>query len=163
MKTQKIFSTVLLTAIMFLFASTEIYAQRGARADRRPEGRQEMRLQARSMDYCSNIPDLTEEQTEAIQQLRTERLKKSTEHRDKMDVLRARKKALLRSDNPDMGEVDKIIDEMSELRNQQLKYSARHRQQVRELLTDEQKVYFDAHSPKNKRRMDSRRGHSRRR
>ncbi|MFW5793333.1 MAG: Spy/CpxP family protein refolding chaperone [Bacteroidota bacterium] len=152
MKTQKLFSAVALTAMLFLFATTSSFAQRGVRAER-GERRPQAQLQSRSMEYCENIPDLTEEQKEAIQELRTARLKESTEHRNKIEELRARKRTLMSSDNPDMTEVDKIIDEMSDLRNQHLKNAARHHQEVRSLLTEEQRVYFDARGPKNKGKM----------
>jgi Spy/CpxP family protein refolding chaperone len=44
-----------------------------------------------------------------------------------------------------MSEVNRVIDEMGELRTQMMKQRVAHNQSIRELLTGEQRVFFDAH------------------
>ena len=157
MKTQKFLTVFAITALLFSLSINELYAQRGMRAERPTERPQRTQM----MEHCASIPDLTEAQTEAIKGLRTEKLKAATEHRNKMAELRARKRTLMTSDSPDMTEVDKIIDEMSELRKAHLKGNARHMQSVRSLLTEDQRVYFDARRPHSKRGSDGNRGSGR--
>jgi len=139
MKTKKVKSTlfVMLLSALFVINAT---AQRG-----------QMRTQeANPRQYCLNIPDLTEEQEEKISSIRTEQLKESTQHRAKMDELRAKKRSLMLEASPDSEELNNVIDQMTELRNKQLKSNVAHRQQIREQLTEEQRAYFDS-SPRYKR------------
>ena len=44
-----------------------------------------------------------------------------------------------------MKAINANIDEITKLQNQMMKKAAEHRQQVRNLLTDEQKLWFDSH------------------
>ena len=154
MKTQKFLTVFAITALLFSLSLSELYAQRGMRAERPAERQQ----RAQVLDVCSNIPDLTEAQTEAIQSLRTEKLKSATEHKNKMAELRARKRTLMTADSPNMAEIDKVIDEMSELRKEHLKSNARHRQSVRSLLTEDQRVYYDARGQRGSRGFEGKRG-----
>ncbi len=164
MKAQRIFSFVLLASVILL--SVEVMAQRGARGGMRQDARPQQRalqderqqMRGQGIEYCTFIPDLTDEQIDAISDLRTEKLKKSTDHRNQMAELRARKRTLMTSDSPDMTKIDAIIDQMTDLRKAQLKSNARHHQQVRGLLTDEQKVYFDARGQRGRGNFDGRRG-----
>ncbi len=139
MKTKKVKSTLLVMLLTALFVLNAT-AQRG-----------QMRMQETNpKQYCLNIPDLTEEQEEKISSIRTEQLKESTQHRAKMDELRAKKKSLMLEESPDSEELNNVIDQMTDLRNKQLKSNATHRQNIREQLTEDQKAYFDS-SPRYKR------------
>ena len=48
------------------------------------------------------------------------------------------------SGNSDLKELNAVIDQMTDIQNKKMKASAKHRQDVRSLLTDEQKVFFDS-------------------
>jgi len=48
------------------------------------------------------------------------------------------------ADKVDMNAVNKAIDEMGATRTKMMKEREAHRQSVRQILTDEQKVYFDS-------------------
>jgi Spy/CpxP family protein refolding chaperone len=161
MKTQKIFSVLFLASIMLLIAATDVNAQRERRV------REEVRLEESPRmgnpdDFCRNIPNITEEQTQKITELRTAHLKSVTEHRNKIDELKARKRSLMTADNPDMKAIDKVIDEMSALKTEHLKRNARHHQAIRSLLTEEQRVHFDARAPQAKHKMQMHKDGSRR-
>lgn len=97
-----------------------------------------------SRQACLMIPDLTEEQESQINALHTEQLKERTQHRAQMDELRAKKRPLMLEDSPDMAEVENIIDKKAELRGEHMKSKANHRQNVREILTEEQRIYYDS-------------------
>ena len=98
-------------------------------------------------NYCLNaIPDLTDEQKTKIEDLRTAHMKEMQNFRNQMREKRAHLITLQTADKVDMKAVNSTIDEMTALKNQQMKSNAAHRQEVRNLLTDSQKVYFDAHA-----------------
>ncbi len=90
------------------------------------------------------IPGLTEEQQVKIDELRTRQMTATNQHRAKMNELRARKRSLVIAENPDMDAINKIIDEMEAQRSVHFKAVAAHRQAIRDILTPEQRSYFDS-------------------
>lgn len=147
MKTQLF--VISLFAFTMLF-SAEAMAQRGRRSvDVRPQQRfverpveRHQRPQKAMQEYCLLIPDLTQEQEAKIGELRLKQIEQNTRHRNKMDELRARKRSLIT--RTDEGDVNQVIDEMTALRNAQLKENVAHRQAIREILTEEQRIVFDS-------------------
>lgn len=137
MNTQKMKKVTLLVAVAIMVIGTSTYAQRGRNCDSKGQG-------FNRAEMCERIPDLTEDQKTKIEDLRLEQMKEMTNHRNQMDELRAKKRTLMTSDNADMKEINSVIDQMTSLQNKRMKASAKHRQEVRSLLTEEQKVYFDA-------------------
>jgi Spy/CpxP family protein refolding chaperone len=96
--------------------------------------------------YCMNaIPDLTEDQKTRIEDLRIAHMKEMQNFRNQISEKRAHLTILQTADNVDMKAVNSTIDEITSLKNKQMKSNAAHRQKVRSLLTDNQKVYFDTH------------------
>lgn len=135
MKTQRIKKVALLAIAVLMFAGSNLYAQRGRNYSNQGEGKGQA---------CMNIPDLTEDQLSKIETLRIVHLKETTIQRNQMNELRAKKHTLMTSDNANMKEINAVIDQMTSNRNAMMKISAKHRQDVRNLLTDDQKVYFDS-------------------
>ncbi|MEE4176915.1 MAG: Spy/CpxP family protein refolding chaperone [Bacteroides sp.] len=132
MKNKLIFT---LGLAILMFSATTVSAQRGRNFDRqRPEPRQ----------AALNIDNLTAEQEAKIQSLRTAQLEQRLKFRNQMDELRARKQTLMTEKNPDMNAVNAVIDQMTTLRGEMAKQAVEHRQEIRNLLTDEQRVKFDA-------------------
>jgi Spy/CpxP family protein refolding chaperone len=93
------------------------------------------------------IPGLTEEQKEQMRELRVEHMKEVRQLRNQIGEQRARLRTLSTSDKVNMGEINRVIEDFGKMRTQMMKARAQHRQDVRELLTDEQRVIFDAHQP----------------
>lgn len=93
---------------------------------------------------CINLPDLTEEQEQKIEALRLERIAARTAHRAEMDELRARKRSLGIAENPDMDALNNVIDQMTAARARHMKDNEAHRQEIRKLLTPEQRTLFDS-------------------
>jgi Spy/CpxP family protein refolding chaperone len=114
---------------LILFFTIESQGQRGMRGN---------------ADGDCRIPDLTEEQSLKIEELRTQQLAATNQHRARMNELRARKRSLSIAENPDMNAINKVIDEMESLRSGHFKAVAAHRQAVRGILTAEQRTYFDS-------------------
>ncbi len=113
------------------------------------------------MNQNCGIPDLTDKQEAKIKELRTSHWDDMKAFRADLDILRAEKRKLEVADNPDAKAIDAKIEEMGNLRTQMQKTSNRHRLAVRELLTDDQKAWFDS---RNQRRGGKGfgRGHGRR-
>ena len=132
-----------LAIVVLMIGGTNLFAQRGRNYSNQGKGYNQNRI-------CQRIPDLTDDQITKIEALRVVHLKEITGHRNEMNVLRAKKQALMTSDNADMKEINAVIDQMSTLRTKQMKTSAKHQQDVRSQLTDTQKVYFDSR-PMNRR------------
>ena len=89
------------------------------------------------------VPDLTAEQETAIQKLRTEHYKAVLPLSNSMAEKEARLQTLRTADNPDNARINKLIEEIGSIRTDMMKKAESHRQKVRKLLTDDQKVLYD--------------------
>jgi Spy/CpxP family protein refolding chaperone len=87
--------------------------------------------------------DLTEDQSAKIEKIRLDALKKTTELQNQIREKRAKLISLQTADNADMKAIDKLIDEIAALRTQIQKVNAKKHQDIRNLLTADQKVIFD--------------------
>ncbi len=96
------------------------------------------------MPNCSYL-NLTDDQQTKIQALRLELTEKNLPLKNQLGEMSAKMKTLQTGNNQDMKAISKLIDEMSKVQAQIRKNAAEHRIEVRALLTDEQKVLFDAH------------------
>jgi len=156
MKTMK--KIAVFTMAVMLMSGTSLFAQNGRNYSKQGEGYNQQNK------ACYRIPDLTEDQQAKIEALRLDHLKEMTALRNQTNELRAKKQTLMTTDNTDMKEINSVIDQMTELQNKKMKVSAKHQQDVRNLLTDDQKVYFDSHSHRGHRKgrgMSSRKGNGR--
>lgn len=98
--------------------------------------------------FCKNLPDLTEDQEKKITALRTKFLKESQVISNTIDIKEAELHALSTAEKPDMKAIEAKIDEIGLLKSNLAKKKETHRQDVRALLTEDQRVIFDAHSPR---------------
>ena len=131
MKRTGLKTAVILFAVLLAFTSFEATAQRGY-----GQG-------AGQGYYCNNIPDLTADQKAKITDIRTTHLKKMQTYRNQLAEKRVKLQTLRTSDNVDMKAVDRIIDEMGKIRTEMQKDREQHFQNVRKILTADQRVYFD--------------------
>ena len=133
----------LLTAGMIsllLLASTATFAQRG-------QGfKQGQRGPGFNTEEC-RIPDLTQEQQDEIKALRTAHQQAMQEHRTDMRILREEMKDMTSGSDYNVKAAGKKIEEITSLKEKMMKARLAHRNSVRELLTDEQKVVLDSHRP----------------
>lgn len=88
--------------------------------------------------------DLTEEQQGQIEALTTETMKEHLPIRSRLQTMKAELDELLIAANPNRNAIDRKIDEMSDLRTEMQKARIDTRLRIRELLTDDQRVKFDA-------------------
>lgn len=155
MKTQMIKKVNVLILAILMITGSGIYAQQGrgtARQGQRTGQGKEMHQRRACL-----IPDLSEEQKNKIESLRLEQMKEMTSYRNQLNELKAKKKTLM-STASDLKEIYAVIDSMTELNNKKMKTTAKHMQNFRNLLTEEQKVFFD--SKPQRRHANSRAGRS---
>lgn len=140
MKTRVLTTIALLFALAF--SSGNLFAQRGmGMGQGRPDGPESPGFKQGT--EC-RIPDLTPEQETKIKELRTKHLKDVTPLRNEMQEKRARLNTLKSSDKQDLAAINKVIDEITALKANLMKKQAAHQAEVSALLTDEQRVHFNA-------------------
>ena len=126
---------------MMVFFSTTIFAQG-------PHGKQKMQ----GNNACMNIPDLSDDQKEKIKDLKTAHMKEVMPLKNELNEKRAHLKTISTGDNADINKIYAAIDEMSKIRTNIQKKGAKHRQDVRKVLTEDQQVLFDMRAGKNHKR-----------
>src|SRR3989304_6397319 len=132
-----IFRVAALAALIML--SVNILAQRGYG---RHAG-QDKGLFGPGDGYCQNLPGLTDEQKEQIDQLRVSHLKKVKDLKNELNEKMARQRTLMTADKANLDEINMNIDAITTVKNKLMKEKAAHRQAVRSLLSEEQRILFD--------------------
>jgi len=96
------------------------------------------------------IPGLTEEQQNSIEKLRVKHIRKAELIRAEIGEKHARLNTLKLAENMDDKVIDQTIDEISKLRGDLMKEREAHQREVKALLNDEQKVFYDARKGKGR-------------
>jgi len=136
----------LIIAIAFLMAPVLILAQeRGERGQRRTERQGQGQYEKRGQ-RIADILDLTEAQQSKIEDIHASQMKTSLQSRNKLNEHRARLQTLRSEDSPDMKEINRTIDQMASIEADLAKAREASHQEVRKVLTEEQRVRFDARS-----------------
>ncbi len=142
MKTKNVTLAAVLLAGFLLFNSNQIFAQE----QKGPKGKCEqtcMKEQDNPGKSCMNIPDLTPDQQKKIDDLKIKFRKEMLQLNLKSKEAQARLKTLETGENVKLSEIDATIDEITALQNQKMKIRARHKQDIRNLLNEKQRIYFD--------------------
>jgi Spy/CpxP family protein refolding chaperone len=100
--------------------------------------------------YVHECLNLTDEQETKIEALRLAFIKEVTPIHNDIEVKQAMLKAASTGDDADIKKANQLIDEISQLKASMAKKKLAHRQEVRKLLSDEQKVIFDSKAGKGK-------------
>lgn len=132
MKTLKFKTLTLLLVVAMLSINTNIFAQKG----------QNMQMGNKAM--C-NIPNLTQDQQTKIETLKTAHMQEMIGFKTQLAEKKAHENTLMTAKTVDLKAVNKVIDEISNIKAKMQKSNAKHHNDVRNLLTDEQKVFFDNH------------------
>jgi len=148
MKTANLKTGILsLTILLAIFASSNIYAQRMQRMNANQKGNRMMlhqNMDQKGMGMAGL--NLSEEQLQKIGELRTKNLKEMLPITNEMQEKRAHLKTLTTAERVNQKEIDKVIDEIAMLTAKQMKAKIAHQQEMRSLLTEEQRVIFDSKS-----------------
>ena len=127
-----------LTLIAALLISVAAMAQpRGPRGPEDGRGMRHERMMA--------MLDLSEEQAAKIADLHLAMRKKMMTHRAEIQKLHTELKLIETADNFDRNKADGLIKDIEKLRTEMMTARVLHHQDVRSLLTDEQKQRFDMH------------------
>lgn len=134
-----------LTALI-LTLSLSANAQQRANNSEKPRGdRQEQmkKMQADRQQRMMSILDLSAEQRDQVKEVRLNNQKGMLPFRNAMQEKNAKLRTLTTADNYDEEAVKELISEIADLRSAMLTMQIAHRQQIRELLTEEQRIKFD--------------------
>ncbi|MFN8206763.1 MAG: Spy/CpxP family protein refolding chaperone [Bacteroidales bacterium] len=89
------------------------------------------------------IANLSEEQKTKISAMRTSHMKEMQQLKNLAAENRAHYRTLMSADKADMAAINKNIEEFGKLRVEMMKKQAAHKQDIRSLLTEEQRLAFD--------------------
>ena len=105
--------------------------------------------------------DLTEDQKDQIKEIRLAHIKDVQPMKDEVKINRLKVDVLLKTDDPDMKEIIGLVETNGKLLTQIQVKSIEQKINVRSLLTDEQKIIYDAQTERTERRraMASQYGH----
>ncbi|MBN2620496.1 Spy/CpxP family protein refolding chaperone [candidate division WOR-3 bacterium] len=143
MSTIKNKSVLLLIAALFIVSSSLVFAQH-------PEGDGKGKAPGHGEKFSGHgpmIPDLTDAQKEQMQNLHMELLRAMKPLQNEIGEKEARLHTLQSADKVNMSEINKVIEDIGQLRTKIMKLNVAHHQEIRSLLTEEQRVFFDAHHP----------------
>ena len=124
MKTKRIISATIIASM--LFGTVSLFAQPGHRMDK-----------GDGIKY-------TDEQKAKIKEIHMASYYEIKALQNQMGELKAKQHTLSTTDKPDMSAINANIDESSKVQNKMMKIKASTHQQIRNLLTDEQKMIFDS-------------------
>ena len=85
----------------------------------------------------------TPDQQKQIAELKLKHQKETLQINNELNEKTAQLKTLQQIDKPNLKDINSKIDEISALQNKKMKAMAAHRNSVRSLLTEEQRVQFD--------------------
>jgi len=88
--------------------------------------------------------NLTEDQQTQMKSMRLNVQKEMLPLRNKLGENMAKMRTLRTADNADMKAINKLIDNNSDLRSSMAKVRAANHQEVRKMLTEEQRIMFDS-------------------
>jgi Spy/CpxP family protein refolding chaperone len=139
-------SLLIIMMIAAMSMSATVWAQgpeagRGAGKPGAKKGNPEMHMKMM-------LPDLTDEQVAKIKTLRIEMMKQLNPLRAELKEKMAHLNTLSIAEKPDMKAINTTIDEIGALKTKMMKIHAKFRQDVRALLTDDQRVIFDSKAGK---------------
>ena len=139
-------STLLVATVLFIAGSSIAYAQCP-----KNDGKDRMPVQGEKMEgHHMMIPDLTDAQKEQMRSLHTSHMKEIQPLQNEIGEKQARLHTLQTADKVNMAEINALIEDIGNTRIQIMKKKAAHHQKIRSMLTDEQRVMFDAHKPQHK-------------
>ncbi len=130
-------------AIAVLFTSATVFAQRPLQGnDKKMDGRPMMRNHEPGGGFGRDLA-LTEEQKDSMKKIRLEAAKEVKPLKNQLRELKAHQQTLATADDADLKAIYKNIDKMAEVKTAMAKVMAKQRQEIRSLLTDEQRLKLD--------------------
>jgi Spy/CpxP family protein refolding chaperone len=148
MKSNRLFSVMI--AAIALSLSTSAFAQQGmGRTNKQQAAPDDQPMHQECKKDCHRgqmefeFLKLTDEQKARIKDLKLAHTKETMKLKGKMGELHAHLQTLSTADVADMKAINATIDEITQTQNQMMKSREGFKQQVRSLLTEEQRIEFD--------------------
>lgn len=135
---KKVFSKLMFVGVLFFLLGSTV-----ASAQKKGHGKSMKCPQKKECGMMKGL-DLSEDQQMKIKEIKVESQKNCKPWSDELRELRAHQQTLMTADKPNMSAIDKNLEKMGSLMLKMAKNKARTMQEVRSLLTDEQRVKFDA-------------------
>ena len=145
----------MMLALIFIGMSTSMFAQGNKERDKKEEGKmagmekKEMCNKDGKKESCCGIKGLSDEQKQKIEKLKTSHQKEMLQLKNQVCEKKSHLKTLETADNADLSAINKTIDEILVVKAQMMKKCAAHKQDIRKILTDDQRVKFDLKECKN--------------
>ncbi len=127
---------LLVAIIVVLGLSLSVMAQ--------PQTRGHMSHRSMTVKSGLQLLDLTEEQKDQIKEIHLAHMKDVQPLKDEVKIDRVKVDVLLKRDDPDMKEIVSLVEANGKLLTQIQVKSIEQKISVRSLLTDEQKIIYDA-------------------
>ncbi|RLD40483.1 MAG: hypothetical protein DRI86_15180 [Bacteroidetes bacterium] len=139
-------ATAILSMIVIsvLLISSPLSAQKGNMNGMK--GNKNMMYSNYQKNSFQNIPNITDEQKTQLKTKRTAMMKEALPLRNSLKEKMARLNTLSSATEPNMKAINKQIESIGEDKVAIMKIRANFRQEVRKVLTEDQRVYFDMHS-----------------
>ena len=155
MKPNRLISIMI--AAIALSLSTSAFAQQDMGKHNKPQGNpdeQPMRHECKKECHRDQMEfeflKLTDDQKTKIKDLKIAHMKETMKLKGKMGELHAHLQTLSTADVADMKAINATIDEITATQNQMMKSREVFKQQVRALLTEEQRLHFDLRQSKSR-------------
>ena len=152
MKTQMLSKVTAAVFLAVMMIATDAMAQRARTYERRSSRAVEQanERQQPAAAFCRSLPGITIEQLDQIEVIRLNTMKKNQELQNQLGEKRAQLRSLSTADRADGSAIDRTIDEMASIRAEMAKNRMASHQEIRKLLTEEQRIIFDQRGPGNR-------------
>lgn len=138
-----------LTVVAILLVTTSVIAQPNNQNKRgmAESGKCKYAHTRQPKDFCNEL-ELSEDQKSQIDALKLEHQKNMLQSKNQLNEKRAKLQTLETAEPADLKAINKTIDEMAVIKTSMVKQRAEHKQKVRSLLNEEQRIKFDLHASK---------------
>jgi Spy/CpxP family protein refolding chaperone len=136
-------------ALLFISLSTSMFAMGSKEKDKKEEGKtmgmekKEMCSKDCKKGSCCGIKGLSDEQKQKIEKMKSSHQKEMLQLKNLECEKKSHLKTLETADNADLNAINKTIDEIGAVNVDKMKKCAAHKQEIRKILTDEQRISFD--------------------
>lgn len=152
MKKENLKKYGMVVLVMLFVGASNVQAQQMRRGQRPNPQEQQHGQKGKEMNERGprgpHIPNLSEEQKEQMKSFKIALEKEALPIKNQVGEKEARLRTLTTSDSYNENAVNKVIDEIGELKTELMKLKVANKAKVKEILTDEQLVFFNNHAGK---------------
>ncbi len=151
MKVQKIKFISFIIMMFMIVGGSALNAQRPDGPPKGQEGKAEMHQrgsQGEQGQKGPRIPGLTEEQKEQMKAIRLKSEKAALPLKNQVGEKEARLRTLTTSEDYNANAVNKVIEEVGAIKTELMKLKVATGQEIKQILTEEQLVFFNNHAGK---------------